>query len=259
MRILYVSKHYIVGFINQFFCNSRIVLCTISLLALLVGVAINHSIDQLHIISQVPTSHKVVALTIDDGPHYKVTPEILAVLKQKQVKATFFVLGQNVEEFPQLLAQEVADGHEIGAHTYSHPKLSTLDLDRIADEFDKAEKVITAVAPKPVLFRPPGGFYDKKVITTAHEKGYSVVLWSVDPHDWSRPPAEKVVNTVIHDIKPGSIILLHDGQYPLPTPQALGIIIDRLQEQGYKFVTVSELLQYNEVQSTFHFFDYVFR
>lgn len=106
------------------------------------------------------------------------------------------------------------------------------------------------------MFRPPGGFYNHQVIETAHQKGYTVVLWSVDPRDWSCPPTAQVVETVVHNIKPGSIVLLHDGQYPLPTPQALGTIIDRLREQGYEFVTVSELLQYNEVRHTFRFWDF---
>lgn len=213
-----------------------------------------HLSDDAHTISKVSTSHKVVALTIDDGPHYKVTPEILAVLKEKQVKVTFFVLGVNAEHFPKIFAQEVADGHEIGTHTYSHPSLPKLGPKKITEEFDKAEKVIAATAPKPTLFRPPGGFYNRQVIELARQYGYTTVLWSIDPHDWSRPPTEKVVEKVLKDTKPGSIILLHDGQYPLPTPQAIGTIIDRLRESGYEFVTVSELLQYNEVRHSFNLF-----
>lgn len=206
------------------------------------------SLKEAQTISYVPTSQKIVALTIDDGPHYKVTPEILNVLREKHVKATFFVLGENVEHFPKLLAQEVSEGHEIGTHTYSHTALSKFDSKRIIEEFDKAEKIISQTAPKPTLFRPPGGLYNRQVIEAAHQKGYTVILWSVDPRDWSCPPTAKVVEKVLHDIKPGSIILLHDGQYPLPTPQALGTIIDRLRAQGYEFVTVSELLQYNEIR-----------
>lgn len=230
----------------------RLLLCTVATLAVIAVVAENHIVDDAQTVSKVATTHKVVALTIDDGPHYKVTPEILAILKEKQVKATFFVLGENVEHFPKLLAQEVADGHEIGTHTYSHPSLLKLGTKKIAEEFDKAEKALATTAPKPTLFRPPGGFYNTQVIETAHQRGYTVVLWSIDPRDWSCPPTEKVVETVLHDIKPGSIVLLHDGQYPLPTPQALGIIIDRLREQGYDFVTVSQLLHYNEARPSFN-------
>lgn len=228
------------------------IFCTLALFAIITGVTEKHLSDQAQTISYVSTIHKVVAITIDDGPHYKVTPEILAVLKEKQVKATFFVLGTNVAQNPQLLAQEVADGHEIGTHTYSHPLLTKLDSKKIAEEFDKAEKILLqATAPKPTLFRPPGGFYNSQVIEVAHQRGYTVVLWSVDPRDWSCPPTEKVVAQVVSEVKPGSIILLHDGQYPLPTPQALRAIIDHLRKNGYEFVTVSELLQYNETRHSF--------
>ena len=228
-----------------------LMLCTIAVMVVLAGVAEKQLADDTQVISEVPTTHKVVAITIDDGPNYKATPEILAVLKAKNVRATFFVLGQNAEALPGLVAQEVADGHEIGAHTYSHPSLPKLSPQKVAEEFEKAEKAITAIAPRPTLFRPPGGFYNSQVTEIARQRGYTVVLWSIDPRDWSCPPAANVVDKVLAEIKPGSIILLHDGQYPLPTPQALGIIIDRLRERGYEFVTVSELFQYNEVRHSF--------
>ena len=235
----------------------RLLLGAFAALALIAGAAEQHLAHQSHTVSKVSTPHKVVALTIDDGPHHKVTPEILTILKEKQVKATFFVLGVSAEHSPRLLAQEVADGHEIGTHTYSHPILPRLDAKRIAEEFDKAEKVIITAAPPPTLFRPPGGAYNPQVLEAARQKGYTVVLWSIDPRDWSRPPADKVVETVLRNVRPGSIILLHDGQHPLPTPQALGRIIDGLREQGYAFVTVSELLQYNEVRHSFSFLDHI--
>lgn len=205
-------------------------------------------------ITQVSTAHKVVALTIDDGPHYKTTPEILAVLKEKNVHATFFVLGSNVDERPDILAQEAADGHEIAIHGYHHNSLAGTSQARIREEIDLSEKAITKVIGlHPVLFRPPGGEYNDTVLSTVREKGYSVVLWNIDPKDWTRPPVHAVIDTVLKGIAPGSIILLHDGQYPLPTPKALALIIDRLREQDYEFVTVSELLQLQNVRPTlFH-------
>lgn len=239
--------------------NIRWLFCTTALLIVLVGVTEKKLSEDAQTVSHVLTSRKVVALTIDDGPHYKTTPKVLAILKEKQVKATFFVLGKNVEHFPKLLVQEVNDGHEIGSHTYSHRSLLKLKPNRLTEEFEKAEKAVAGTAPKPTLFRPPNGFYNSQVIETAHQRGYTVVLWSIDPRDWSCPPKEIIVERVLKEIKPGSIVLLHDGQYPLPTPEALGILIDRLREQGYQFVTISDLLQYNEIRHSFSLFDYILR
>lgn len=202
-------------------------------------------------IVRVPTTHKVVALSIDDGPHVKTTPEILAVLREKKVHATFFVLGSNAEKHPNLLAQQLADGHELGNHAYSHALLPSLSKERIDTELSKTERAIVAAGYKPTLFRPPGGEYNKKVLALAQDKGYTIIMWTIDPSDWQCPPASTVVDRVMAQVKPGSIILLHDGQYPLPTPKALGIMIDRLRDQGYQIVTVSELLDYYEVRTAY--------
>ncbi|HEY3425251.1 MAG TPA: polysaccharide deacetylase family protein [Negativicutes bacterium] len=204
--------------------------------------------SNLKVIKKVPTTHKVVALTIDDVPHYKTTPQMLAVLRAKQVKLTLFILGENAASHPEILAQAVADGHEIATHGYSHKLLTQMSRAACGEELDKAEKVICAVAPKPILFRPPGGAYNDAVLAEARSRGYTTILWSVDPGDWRRPSVDQVVNNVMNNVEPGSIVLLHDGQYPLPTPEAIGIIIDRLRENGYEIVTINQLLQYYEVK-----------
>lgn len=203
--------------------------------------------DNSRVIRKIPTTHKVVAISIDDGPHYKTTPEILKVLKEKQVKVTFFVLGANAEAHPEIVAQAVADGHEIASHAYSHKRLNRLTAAEVADEFARLEAVLQPVAPKPTLFRPPDGAYNDGIVAFARERGYTTVLWSVDTGDWRQGPADLVVKAVLDQVQPGCIILMHDGQYPLPTPQAMPIIIDKLQAAGYQLVTVSELLQYYEV------------
>ncbi|MDF2569589.1 MAG: pgdA 1 [Sporomusa sp.] len=198
------------------------------------------------VIRKVPTTHKVVAITIDDGPHYKTTPEILMVLKEKKAKVTFFVLGANAEAHPEIVAQAVMDGHEIASHAYSHKRLNRITAAEVVNEFERLETVLEPIAPKPTMFRPPDGAYNDEIVRLAGERGYTTVLWSVDTGDWRLLPVEKVVKTTINNVKPGSIILMHDGQYPLPTPQAIALIIDNLSSQGYQFVTVSELLQYYE-------------
>ncbi len=201
------------------------------------------------VIKNVPTTHKVVALTLDDGPHYKTTPEVLAVLREKKVKATLFLLAVNVTKNPELVQQAVKDGHEIGTQAESHTRMNKVPKQMVEEELDKAEGIISQLAPKPTLFRPPGGAFNKTVLTAAHERGYTTITWSVDPEDWKCPPVGTVVQRVLTNVKPGSIVLLHDGQYPLPTPEALNQIIDQLRAQGYTFVTVSELLQYYEVRN----------
>ena len=200
--------------------------------------------DSGQVIRKIPTTHKVVALTIDDGPHYKTTPEILRVLAEKQAKATFFVLGSNAEAHPEIVAQAAGQGHEIASHAYSHKRLNRLTAAEVVAELTHLENILQPYAPKPTLFRPPEGAYNDELVRLVSEKGYTTVLWSVDSGDWRQPPVEQVVKTVLDNVKPGSIILMHDGQYPLPTPQAMALIIDNLRSQGYQLVTVSELLQY---------------
>ncbi|AIF50190.1 polysaccharide deacetylase family protein [Pelosinus sp. UFO1] len=208
----------------------------------------DHLIDLTPTIKNVPTSRKVVALTFDDGPLKTTTSEILGILKEKGIKATFFVVGERVERFPTLVQQEIEDGHEVGTHTYSHPNLTKLRKSQLEEELNKTEKVILTVAPKPTLFRPPGGSYNDKIINLARDNGYLTILWSIDTQDWRYPPVGNIVNSVLKDIKPGSIILLHDGISPSSTPEALEFIIDSLRSLGYEFVTVSELLQYYETK-----------
>lgn len=220
-----------------------------TLLVLLAGgVSTEAVLEHAQVIKKIPTTHKVVALTFDDGPQAQTTPELLAVLREKQVRVTLFVLGKNVQKNPQILAQAVADGHEIGSHGYSHKLFNKMRREQYQEEITKVEQLITPVAPQPVLFRPPGGGWNDSIADSLRQRGYTIVLWSVDPKDWARTSIQQVVQDVLKQVKPGSIIIMHDGQYRLPTPKATGIIIDRLREQGYTILTVGELLRYYEVR-----------
>jgi peptidoglycan/xylan/chitin deacetylase (PgdA/CDA1 family) len=218
----------------------------IALAIIIAGKAENDLIDTAPAISKVKTSYKVAALTFDDGPLNSITPQVLAVLREKNIKATFFVIGENAAKCPMLVKQEIAEGHEIGIHTYTHPRLRRLPSSTVAKELDKTDKIISAYAPKPTLFRPPQGKYNSTILKLARANNYLTILWSIDTLDWRRPPVSKVVDTVLANIEPGSIILLHDGVVNSPTPAALGLIIDGLRARGYDLVTVSELLQYYE-------------
>lgn len=196
----------------------------------------------------VPTTHKVIAITFDDGPHPQTTPSLLQVLQEKQVKATFFVLGRNAAACPGIVRQAARDGHEIGSHAYSHAFLNKLDPREYEAEMDRTNQIIRELAQEPAVFRPPGGAWNDVIALSAHMRGQATILWSIDSGDWRRPRVGTVVQTVVSKVKPGSIVLMHDGQPGLPTPEALSIIIDKLREKGYQFVTVSELLQYYEVR-----------
>jgi polysaccharide deacetylase family sporulation protein PdaB len=221
------------------------------LLSVLLSLKIeNHLLDVSYVIHHVPTSKKLVALTFDDGPLAKTTPKILSILKEKNVKATFFVVGEQVEKFPNIVMREFSDGHEIGNHTYSHPQLTKLSKEDIDKEMQKTETELSHLKLHPTLFRPPCGAYNQYILQLARDKGYITILWSIDTYDWRCPPVNSVIDSVLHNVKPGSIILLHDGKSPSPTPEALAFIIDGLRARGYEFTTVSDLIQYYESKPT---------
>lgn len=230
---------------GQFAKNNLVWAMGILVLVLAGGEVEQKLADNARVIRQIPTTHRTVALTFDDGPSKK-TPEILAVLKAKNVRATFFVVGEMVEYFPQFLRDEVADGHEIGNHTFTHVNLHRVSREKMTSEIDRTDKLLTStIGIKCELFRPPGGVYDHAILEAASRHHYTVVLWSVDSHDWASS-GDRIIRTTLANTKPGSIILFHDGLEPIPTSKVISVIIDRLKEEGYEFVTVSELLRYYE-------------
>lgn len=198
------------------------------------------------VIKKVTTGQKVMALTFDDGPDPLTTQELLKVLRNKNVKATFFILGSQAEKYPALLAAIVADGHEIGNHGYSHLFLQKLGSTEFLNDVRRAETVIAPIAGHPVLFRPPGGGYNDALLGDLSRLGYSTILWSIDPRDWEGGQADRTVSLVTKAAAPGSIVLLHEGGWAKGTPQAVAVIIDRLRAEGYSLVTVGELLQRRE-------------
>lgn len=192
-------------------------------------------------------SLKRIALTFDDGPHYKYTPEILDILKEYGAKATFFVVGELAERYPELILREIAEGHEVANHTWSHPKMSKLSQAKLTEEILRTERLLNEIADyRPKLFRPPEGSFRRSSEELAEDNDYTLIMWTVDTRDWAHTPVDKIVETVLTQTGSGSIILCHDfiGR-DSPTPEALRIIIPRLLDDGYEFVTVSELLTSN--------------
>jgi peptidoglycan-N-acetylglucosamine deacetylase len=193
----------------------------------------------LKVISQGSESVNQVALTFDDGPNNKYTPQILEILNQYNVKGTFFVLGEQVRQHPEVLRRVADEGHEIGNHSFSHAQFNRSSEAKVREELVSTQDAIRAVLGYvPKLMRPPYGAYRDSNLALFEELGLSVVLWSVDTYDWKRK-GEAIIRTVDRQTKNGSIILLHDRKSE--TVRVLPQIIEGLRSRGYKLVTVSEL------------------
>ena len=196
--------------------------------------------------SEVNVDGPYIAMTFDDGPHATNTPKLLEMAAERHIKLTFFVLGECVEQNPDVLRQEVAAGHDIGNHSWSHPNLAKLSDANVRSQLQRTEEIIVKTAGiKPKLMRPPYGELTKRQrILVNHDFGYNVILWDVDPLDWKRPGSDVVAQRIIAGARPGSIILSHDIQPP--TIAAMPQVFDALLAKGFKFVTVSELLAMNK-------------
>ena len=190
------------------------------------------------------SGQKIVAITFDDGPSVY-TQRYLDILKQHNVKATFFQIGQNVREYPDLAKAVVEAGHQVACHSDTHPDLTTLDEATLQKELSQSiSSIKNATGVDTTMLRPPYGSF--REVTWLKSKGMLSlsVLWTQDSHDWSRPGADKIVSNSLAGIGSGSIILMHDGGGNRDQDlEALPQILETLQNQGYAFVTLSELMQ----------------
>lgn len=181
---------------------------------------------------------KKVALTFDDGPNPDYTPELLDELKKRGVPATFFVLGAEVEQYPELVRRASEEGHLIGVHSYKHVNLRQLSDQQAVEQVNRTNEAIHAACGQYASYiRPPYGCWKEDL---DYEVQMVEVLWDIDPRDWATTSADLVVQRVLQDVEENSIILLHDASES--SVRAACMIIDRLQAQGYTFVTVEELL-----------------
>jgi peptidoglycan-N-acetylglucosamine deacetylase len=197
-------------------------------------------------LKDVLTSEKVIALTFDDGPWPQTTESILATLKEENVKATFFVIGQPLRSFPEIAKHVVADGHEIANHTVHHwyHKMSPLVAQREIDDTNKI--ILETLNVKTNYFRPPGGVLTNGLVAYAHRLNDAVLMWSADSGDSQprRPSVETIVKNVVTQATPGGIVLMHDGGGKHEnTAKAVPIIIKKLRAEGYRFVNITELLE----------------
>jgi peptidoglycan/xylan/chitin deacetylase (PgdA/CDA1 family) len=183
-----------------------------------------------------------VAMTFDDGPNATLTPKLLDLLAKNHMKATFFVVGQNVAEYPDIVKRAAREGHEIASHSWSHPNLGKMSDDGVRRELQKTDDaIVQAIGTRPTLMRPPYGSITARQKSWINEAfGYRIIIWDVDPLDWRRPGPSVVTQRIVSGAQPGSIILAHDIHGP--TIDAMPDTFEQLQAKGFKFVTVSELL-----------------
>ena len=192
--------------------------------------------------SQVQVSGKYIAMTFDDGPHPTNTPRLLEILRARNIKATFFVIGQSAALYPQVLRNTVAEGHEIGNHSHTHRLLSKASDAELRLELSRCrDAVVSATGAPPRVLRPPyGGLLKRQRELVRSEFGYPIILWSVDPLDWRRPGPSVVASRILHGTGAGGIVLAHDLHSQ--TVDAMPATLDGLLRRGFQFVTVSQLL-----------------
>lgn len=186
-----------------------------------------------------------VALTFDDGPNPEYTPQILAVLDKYHVKATFFMVGDMTQQYPNVVREVADQGHEVADHSMTHPEAPKVDSQRLRQEVQGTAQLLERISGKKIkYFRPPYGYFDAAYFQACRDNNMNVVLWSIVPRDWEQPPAEVIAQRVATEIRPGAIVLLHDGGGDRrQTVKALPLIIEAIQAKGLQAVTLSQLLE----------------
>ncbi|WP_099238826.1 polysaccharide deacetylase family protein [Synechococcus sp. BDU 130192] len=195
---------------------------------------------------QVATPEKVVALTYDDGPAPPYTEAILEILNDYQAKATFYVVGQNIELYPDTIRQTIAAGHELSNHSYEHKYMAFRSWDYITNEVDKTDQLLRNLGVTGQIdFRPPWGRRFLLLPLYLHQQQKRLVIWDVDSFDWEiEASPTDIAARVIGAVQPGSIVLMHDGGGDRQrTVEATDLILSQLTEAGYRFVTVAELFE----------------
>src|SRR5438309_594324 len=194
-------------------------------------------------VSSVQVDGPYIALTFDDGPSEKLTPRLLDLLAQHHIHATFFVIGENVAQHPEIVQRAAREGHEIGNHSWSHPNFAKMSDDAVRSQIKRTEEAISsAIGSRPILLRPPYGSVTMRQKHFIHDDlGYEIILWDVDPLDWKEPGPNIVSSRILKETRPGSIVLSHDIH--AQTIQAMPATLTELEAKGFKFVTVSELLK----------------
>lgn len=222
------------------------------LLAMVITQSISVSAAASKFITSVNTTSKVVALTFDDGADGANTNKILDILAKNNVKATFFLTGSGANNHPQYIKNIAAKGHQLGNHSYTHPDFTKLTATQMKSELDRTEALIKSLTGKTTkpLFRAPFGAVNSTALNGVGAAGYGYTIqWNIDTIDWKGLTASQINTKVQTNIKPGSIVLMHTGAGAPGTPLALPTMISQLKAKGYQFVTVSQLLAYQNTST----------
>lgn len=185
-------------------------------------------------------SQPVVALSFDDGPHPGYSDKIVEILDRAGINATFFIVGEMVKKYPELLKKEFLSGNEIGNHTYTDTRITAIEGNKAEEEIEKTQALIKKITGrKSVLLRPPGGHYNGIIVDIARKLGYQIVLWDLNSNDIVALPAWDIYKNIVSQVKDEDIVVFHDGISS--TLDALPSIITKLKSRGFQFVTISEL------------------
>lgn len=187
-----------------------------------------------------------IALTFDDGPHPKYTPQLLKVLEHYQVPASFFCLGVGVKKYPEIVREVYHQGHWIGLHGWEHRSFPFLSTRELKNSLRKTQDAITQVCQLPpeevVDVRPPNGLFTPQTLQLLQQWHYRPVMWSVVPEDWTHPGVNKVKKRVLQQVSNGSVIVLHDGYFGgRDVATVTDFLIQELLHRGYEFVTINQL------------------
>ncbi|WP_406110311.1 polysaccharide deacetylase family protein [Kitasatospora purpeofusca] len=186
---------------------------------------------------ELDAGRKVVAITVDDGPDPRYTPAVLALLDQYGIRASFFLIGENADAHPDLVREVAARGHHIANHSWSHPDLSGLSAAKVRDELGRTCELLGRLTGRaPTWFRAPGGGWSPTVLKVGAELGMRPMAWSVDPQDWATPGTDVITKRLEKELRPGAIVLTHDGGGDRSqTVAALKTFLPLLIDSGYRF------------------------
>lgn len=243
----------IFGFVSLSSKTRAMLVGIVALVMLTSSVLYVQAYHKLKPVYEVPTDKKIVALTFDISWGNQTPMPVIEILKENNIKCTFFLSGPWVKQYPEIAQRIKKDGHEIGSHGYRHINLSNLSGSEIKEELAKAHKNIKEVTGVDArLIRTPNGDYNDQVIDSIHESKYEAIQWTTDSLDWMNPGVNTIIERVTKKAHPGDIILMHASDTCKQTQEALPVVIKNLKEQGYHFVTVSELLKEAPVEKKGH-------